>query len=46
LLQECGCNVGQGYLIGRPMPAPEIEQWVKQSRQRQGELRPVPGASS
>jgi EAL domain-containing protein (putative c-di-GMP-specific phosphodiesterase class I)/DNA-binding NarL/FixJ family response regulator len=46
LLQECGCNVGQGYLIGRPMPAPEIEQWVKQSRQRQGELRPLPGASS
>jgi EAL domain-containing protein (putative c-di-GMP-specific phosphodiesterase class I)/DNA-binding NarL/FixJ family response regulator len=29
LLQECGCSTGQGYFIGRPMPAGEFPQWLK-----------------
>lgn len=39
LLQRCGCNVGQGYLIGKPMPAVEIPAWMRQHRMRLPELR-------
>ncbi len=45
LLQECGCSVGQGYLIARPMPAGELPAWLKQHKGRLHELRnetPVP----
>jgi EAL domain-containing protein (putative c-di-GMP-specific phosphodiesterase class I)/ActR/RegA family two-component response regulator len=28
ILQELGCNRGQGYWIGRPLPPEEIEPWV------------------
>jgi EAL domain-containing protein (putative c-di-GMP-specific phosphodiesterase class I)/CheY-like chemotaxis protein len=36
LLQEFGCDQGQGYLIARPMPASEIAPWLKQHK---GQLR-------
>ena len=39
LLQECGCSVGQGYLIAKPMPASEIQQWLKRHQGRLHELR-------
>ena len=45
LLQRCGCNVGQGYLIGRPMPACDIPAWMRQHRTRLPELR-APASSS
>ncbi len=45
LLQQCGCNVGQGYLIGRPMPAEDIPGWLRSHRMRLPELR-APQAGS
>lgn len=29
LLKELGCDEGQGYWMGRPMPAEKIEAWIK-----------------
>lgn len=29
LLKEWGCDEGQGYLIARPMPASELEAWLR-----------------
>ncbi|MGE0372593.1 MAG: EAL domain-containing protein [Gammaproteobacteria bacterium] len=31
LLAELGCDVAQGYQIGKPMPAAEFETWVSRS---------------
>lgn len=28
LLRRMGCNAVQGFLLGRPVPAPEIEPWL------------------
>lgn len=39
LLQECGCTVAQGYLLGRPMPAADLPQWLKQHQRRLPKLR-------
>jgi len=39
LLQQGGCNVGQGYLIAKPMPASEMLQWIKRHQPRLRELR-------
>lgn len=38
VLREHGCTYGQGYLIGRPMPASRIETWLDRPP-------PIPGAS-
>ncbi|CAN5158489.1 EAL domain-containing protein [soil metagenome] len=39
LLQECGCNIGQGYLIARPMPADEMPRWLKRHQAAIVDLR-------
>lgn len=39
LLQECGCDLGQGYLIARPMPAKEMPRWIRQQPARLWTLR-------
>jgi EAL domain-containing protein (putative c-di-GMP-specific phosphodiesterase class I) len=47
LLQECGCGIGQGYLIARPVPASEIPAWLRSHQSRLPELRgddALPGA--
>jgi EAL domain-containing protein (putative c-di-GMP-specific phosphodiesterase class I)/FixJ family two-component response regulator len=46
LLQECGCSVGQGYLIAKPMAAAEVPQWLKRHRLRQASLRPQAASPS
>jgi EAL domain-containing protein (putative c-di-GMP-specific phosphodiesterase class I)/CheY-like chemotaxis protein len=28
LLRDLGCDVGQGYLIARPMPVTDLDQWM------------------
>ena len=28
-LQDSGCDIAQGYLLARPMPRREIEQWLQ-----------------
>ncbi len=32
MLLRLGCELGQGYGIARPMPAPEIESWIRHWR--------------
>jgi EAL domain-containing protein (putative c-di-GMP-specific phosphodiesterase class I) len=39
LLQECGCSVGQGYLIAHPMPAAEIPVWLKRHQMQLRKLQ-------
>jgi len=29
-LRKWGCDIGQGYFIGKPMPAAEILEWLEQ----------------
>lgn len=41
LLQESGCMIGQGYLIGRTMPANDLPTWLKGHHRRLHELRPL-----
>lgn len=31
LLAHLGCDMGQGYLMGRPMPVQELEKWLGES---------------
>jgi EAL domain-containing protein (putative c-di-GMP-specific phosphodiesterase class I) len=28
LLRYLGCDIGQGYFIAKPMPAPEMDSWL------------------
>lgn len=37
-LRRAGCEMGQGYLIARPMPASEVESWLKSWPARRAEL--------
>jgi EAL domain-containing protein (putative c-di-GMP-specific phosphodiesterase class I) len=39
LLQECGCMMGQGYLIAKPMPAAALPKWMKSHNFRLNDLR-------
>ena len=39
LLRRYGCNMGQGWLIGKAMPAAELPAWLRQHRQRLPTLR-------
>lgn len=39
MLQEFGCTLGQGWLIGKAMPGDALVAWSKQHRARLGELR-------
>jgi EAL domain-containing protein (putative c-di-GMP-specific phosphodiesterase class I)/ActR/RegA family two-component response regulator len=39
LLQQYGCQIGQGYLLARPMPADELLPWIKAHRKRLPLLR-------
>lgn len=39
LLQQFGCTVGQGWLIGKPMPADELLPWLKTQQPRLAGLR-------
>jgi EAL domain-containing protein (putative c-di-GMP-specific phosphodiesterase class I) len=39
MVQRCGCNVGQGYLIARPMPAEDLPRWLRGHQLRLPELR-------
>lgn len=32
LLQNLGCHYGQGYYFSKPVPAPELEQWIHENR--------------
>ncbi|WP_459205618.1 putative bifunctional diguanylate cyclase/phosphodiesterase [Pseudomonas sp. MLB6B] len=34
-LCEAGCDEGQGYLLGRPMPAADLQRWMGEHRARQ-----------
>lgn len=33
LLQDFGCVLGQGYLIARPMPGPDLPDWLRKNAQ-------------
>lgn len=36
-LKELGCDLGQGYLVGRPIPADEFEKiWIKKNGEEEG----------
>lgn len=38
LLREIGCDLAQGYFIGRPMPADRIPEWLDTWQARQAHL--------
>jgi EAL domain-containing protein (putative c-di-GMP-specific phosphodiesterase class I)/FixJ family two-component response regulator len=38
LLRELGCDMAQGYLLARPMPADDLIGWMRQDRRRLREL--------
>ena len=47
-MQSCGCNIDQGFLIARPMPARDFLPWLKTHQRPLPELRlarPEPGFS-
>ena len=49
MLQRCGCVIGQGYLIAKPMPGEKVAQWLRSHRERLPELRsqePLPTADT
>jgi len=32
LLQQYGCNIGQGFFMSKPLPIDEIEQWLNEKK--------------
>jgi EAL domain-containing protein (putative c-di-GMP-specific phosphodiesterase class I)/FixJ family two-component response regulator len=46
LVQACGCDIGQGYLMARPMPAGDLPQWLKSHQARLQELRAAPARAA
>ncbi|MTV39498.1 EAL domain-containing response regulator [Duganella radicis] len=34
LLRDLGCDMAQGYLLAKPMPAAELVGWIRQDRRR------------
>jgi EAL domain-containing protein (putative c-di-GMP-specific phosphodiesterase class I) len=34
LLRDLGCDMAQGYLLAKPMPAEELVGWIRQDRRR------------
>jgi diguanylate cyclase (GGDEF)-like protein len=42
LLAEWGCHEAQGHLLARPMPAPELTQWLQQLGQQRLDLPDPP----
>jgi EAL domain-containing protein (putative c-di-GMP-specific phosphodiesterase class I) len=34
LLRRLGCTLGQGYIIGKPMPAAELPAWIRENERR------------
>ncbi|MBV6322839.1 EAL domain-containing response regulator [Duganella sp. HSC-15S17] len=34
LLRQLGCDMAQGYLLAKPMPAEELVGWIRQDRRR------------
>ncbi len=40
LLNQLNCTMAQGYFIGKPMPAGDLEAWEKQWLQRQPIIKP------
>lgn len=39
LLRGYGCNLGQGWLIGRALPGPELPNWLREHQHRLAALR-------
>ena len=36
LVRKTGCDMAQGYFIARPMPAPDLADWIKAWKERMG----------
>jgi EAL domain-containing protein (putative c-di-GMP-specific phosphodiesterase class I)/CheY-like chemotaxis protein len=45
LVREVGCDLAQGWFVGRPMPAEAVPEWVAQWRPRQEQLNQQAGSS-
>ncbi|WP_328185336.1 bifunctional diguanylate cyclase/phosphodiesterase [Marinobacter sp. OP 3.4] len=43
LLQDWGCDKGQGFYMARPMPAPDLGDWARTFRTRADTLLPTTG---
>jgi EAL domain-containing protein (putative c-di-GMP-specific phosphodiesterase class I)/CheY-like chemotaxis protein len=39
LLQQCGCDIGQGFLLARPLPAADLPAWLRAHQARLPGLR-------